>query len=144
MEIDAANRHRCRRRRRAAVACHRANNSPLELDEGLALADVALNGHDRPVALALVADVGAAGVLAEAADEEDVARLHFAFSLFSFLLFSKLRVRKAAEMEAGLRGELRVLWRRTASGGRKRRRRRERARPADAAMRVSRSRRHKR
>lgn len=47
-------------------------SSPLELDEGLALADVALDGHHRAVALALVADVGAARVLAEAADQEDV------------------------------------------------------------------------
>ena len=41
----------------------KTKNSPLELDEGLALADIALDGHDCPVALALVADVGAAGVL---------------------------------------------------------------------------------
>ena len=74
-------------RKKTRRARKRNSHSPLELDEGLALADVALDGHHGPVALALVADVGAPGVLAEAADEEDVARLH-GFLLFFLFFFS--------------------------------------------------------
>lgn len=51
-------------------------NSLFELDQGLALAGVALDGHDGPIALALVADVRAPGVLRQAGDAERVARLH--------------------------------------------------------------------
>ena len=81
-------------------------NSLLELHQGLPLAHVALDAQDRAVALALVADVRAPGVLGELGDEEDVAGLHFVWAFLKKRRERKERVLLEKSVGGRARGKM--------------------------------------